>query len=134
MDELPQLFHILFGQMSFVGPRPLLPVDQPVGAAARLLVRPGLTGWAQVKGGRLISAADKAALDLWYVRHASLTLDLVILLRTVGMVLFGERTQAEAIRKAWDEIKQAHIPSEAPLSSAPVLSLAKHRSESRRAG
>jgi lipopolysaccharide/colanic/teichoic acid biosynthesis glycosyltransferase len=134
MDELPQLFHILFGQMSFVGPRPLLPVDQPVGAAARLLVRPGLTGWAQVKGGRLISAADKAALDLWYVRHASLALDLVILVRTVGMVLFGERTQAEAIRKAWEEIKQAHIPSEAPLSSAPVLSLAKHRSESRRAG
>jgi lipopolysaccharide/colanic/teichoic acid biosynthesis glycosyltransferase len=132
LDELPQLFHILFGQMSFVGPRPLLPVDQPVGAAARLLVRPGLTGWAQVRGGRLISAVDKAALDLWYVRHASLTLDLVILLGTVRMVLFGDTTHADAIREAWDEIK-SHLPSETPLASAPVLSLAKHRSEGRRA-
>jgi lipopolysaccharide/colanic/teichoic acid biosynthesis glycosyltransferase len=133
LDELPQLFHILFGQMSFVGPRPLLPVDQPVGAAARLLVRPGLTGWAQIKGGRQISAVDKAALDLWYVRHASLTLDLGILLRTVGMVLFGDTTHADAIRRAWEDIKQTQLPSE-PLASAPILSLAKHRSPGRRAG
>lgn len=102
LDELPQLFQILAGQMSFVGPRPLLPADQPVGFAARLLVRPGLTGWAQVKGGRHLSASNKAALDVWYVRHASLLLDIQILLRTVVIVLFGERaTDDEAIRKAW---------------------------------
>jgi len=105
LDELPQLFHILFGQMSFVGPRPLLPVDQPVCAAARLLVRPGLTGWAQVKGGREISAPDKAALDVWYIRNASLRLDLEIFLRTAVMVLFGEKTHADAIRKAWGELE-----------------------------
>lgn len=101
LDELPQLFHILWGQMSFVGPRPLLPVDQPVGYAARLLVRPGLTGWAQVRGGRHLSAVDKAALDIWYVRNASFRLDLEILVRTVVMVLLGEKPDAEAIRKAW---------------------------------
>ena len=74
LDELPQLFNILSGDMSFVGPRPLLPIDQPAAYAARLLVRPGLTGCAQVKDGREISAADKAALDVWYVRNASLAL------------------------------------------------------------
>jgi len=101
LDELPQLFHILIGQMSFIGPRPLLPVDQPVGYATRLLVRPGLTGWAQVKGGRLVSAEDKAALDVWYVRNAGLKVDLNILWRTAWMVIFGETTNPDAIRKAW---------------------------------
>jgi lipopolysaccharide/colanic/teichoic acid biosynthesis glycosyltransferase len=103
LDELPQLFHILKGEMSFVGPRPLLPIDQPVGYAARLLVRPGLTGWAQVRGGRHLTAVDKAALDVWYVRNASLKLDIEIVLRTVVMVLFGERVSAEALRRAWTE-------------------------------
>jgi len=101
LDELPQLFHILIGQMSFIGPRPLLPVDQPVGNATRLLVRPGLTGWAQVKGGRQVSAEDKAALDIWYLRNACLKLDLKILWRTAGMVVFGETANSDAIRKAW---------------------------------
>jgi lipopolysaccharide/colanic/teichoic acid biosynthesis glycosyltransferase len=50
LDELPQLFNILKGEMSFVGPRPLLPVDQPINSRSRLLVRPGLTGWAQIRG------------------------------------------------------------------------------------
>ena len=63
-DELPQLYNILIGEMSFVGPRPLLPVDQPKEVGARLLVRPGLTGLAQVHGGRNISAEDKNALDI----------------------------------------------------------------------
>ena len=53
LDELPQLYNILIGEMSFVGPRPLLPKDQPDGDQTRLLVRPGLTGWAQVNGGRI---------------------------------------------------------------------------------
>jgi lipopolysaccharide/colanic/teichoic acid biosynthesis glycosyltransferase len=109
LDELPQLYNILRGDMSFVGPRPLLPVDQGAEHAARLLVRPGLTGWAQVTGGRTISAADKAALDVWYVRNASLPLDLRILVRTAHMVLRGESVQAAAIDRAWRELSEEGI-------------------------
>lgn len=109
LDELPQLFSILRGDMSFVGPRPLLPVDQPEAYAARLLVPPGLTGWAQVNGGRDISAADKAALDVWYVRHASPLLDLRILWRTIPMVLIGERIRHHDIQQAWRDLREAGI-------------------------
>lgn len=109
IDELPQLINILLGEMSFIGPRPLLPVDQPSDYAARLIVRPGLTGWAQVKGGRDISPADKAALDIWYVHNASLALDARILLRTVAMVLFGEQRHTGDIERAWFELEQAGI-------------------------
>jgi lipopolysaccharide/colanic/teichoic acid biosynthesis glycosyltransferase len=97
LDELPQLYNILVGEMSFTGPRPLLPVDQPDDDYSRLLVRPGLTGWAQVNGGRDISVADKTALDLWYVQNASLWLDLHILTKTFAMLLRGERRNVGAI-------------------------------------
>ncbi|MGD9669396.1 MAG: sugar transferase [Hyphomicrobiaceae bacterium] len=109
LDELPQLFNILLGHMSFVGPRPLLPVDQSPDHAARLLVRPGLTGWAQVNGGREVSLSDKAALDVWYVRNASLALDLRIAARTIPMVVYGERTNLDAIRRAWNDLRQAGL-------------------------
>jgi lipopolysaccharide/colanic/teichoic acid biosynthesis glycosyltransferase len=109
LDELPQLFNILLGHMSFVGPRPLLPVDQSADHAARLMVRPGLTGWAQVNGGREVSIIDKAVLDIWYLRNASLALDLKIAARTISMVLHGERTNMDAIRKAWSELRQAGL-------------------------
>jgi lipopolysaccharide/colanic/teichoic acid biosynthesis glycosyltransferase len=109
LDELPQLYNILVGEMSFVGPRPLLAGEQPGGHAARLVVRPGLTGWAQVKGGRRVSPADKAALDIWYVQHASLALDFEILWRTVPMLIFGERTNAAAIACAWRELREAGV-------------------------
>jgi lipopolysaccharide/colanic/teichoic acid biosynthesis glycosyltransferase len=102
LDELPQLFNILVGDMSFVGPRPLLPVDQPGDRRDRLRAKPGLTGWAQVMGGRDISAGDKAALDRWYVDNVSFLLDVEIVLRTIPMVLFGERIDAQAIRAACD--------------------------------
>ncbi|HEY8261928.1 MAG TPA: sugar transferase [Methylosinus sp.] len=105
LDELPQLLNVLTGEMSFVGPRPLLPVDQPRDCAARLMIRPGLTGWAQVNGGRAISATDKAALDVWYVRNASLALDVEIVLRTILVVIIGERVDAAAIRRAWREVR-----------------------------
>jgi lipopolysaccharide/colanic/teichoic acid biosynthesis glycosyltransferase len=101
LDELPQLLNILKGDMSFVGPRPLLPVDQPTDCAARLIVRPGLTGWAQIKGGRQISPSDKAALDVWYVRNISLALDLEIVLGTVPMLIFGERVAEPDVGQAW---------------------------------
>ena len=109
-DELPQLFNILRGDMSFVGPRPLLPRDQSAAYRARLLVRPGLTGWAQVVGGRDISAEDKAALDVWYVRNASLALDIEIALRTVPVVLFGERISASLIERAWRDLSEFRRP------------------------
>ena len=133
LDELPQLVHILVGQMSFVGPRPLLPVDQPVGAAARLLVRPGLTGWAQVKGGRLVSSADKAALDVWYVRNASFWLDVEILWRTVEMVIFGEKPHRDAILKAWAELAGSDPFVVDKAEPVPRLAVVRKRAAGRRA-
>jgi lipopolysaccharide/colanic/teichoic acid biosynthesis glycosyltransferase len=100
LDELPQLFNVLNGDMSLIGPRPLLPCDQTPDYAARLSVRPGITGWAQVSGGRIISTSDKLILDVWYVQNASFALDLVILFRTLKMVLFGDRVDTDAVNQA----------------------------------
>jgi lipopolysaccharide/colanic/teichoic acid biosynthesis glycosyltransferase len=100
LDELPQLVNVLVGQMSFVGPRPLLPIDQPAQPSTRLQLRPGLTGWAQIKGGRHLSIEDKAALDEWYIENACLRLDVVILLLTARTVLFGERIDPHAVQAA----------------------------------
>ena len=105
LDELPQLFNILVGQMSFVGPRPLLPVDQSPAFSGRLAVRPGLTGWAQVNGGRQVSALDKATMDLWYIRNASFSLDIRIAFMTLRMLVYGEKTDQRAIAAAWREIE-----------------------------
>ncbi len=99
-DELPQLYNILVGEMSFVGPRPLLDTDHEPGTQDRLLVRPGLTGWAQVNGGRKLNPEDKAALDIWYVAHLSLALDLRIILRTIPLLLSGERINHKAVAAA----------------------------------
>ena len=71
LDELPQLLNVLVGDMSLIGPRPLLPHDQPADPTLRLMVRPGITGWAQVNGGKLLTPEEKNALDEWYVRNAS---------------------------------------------------------------
>jgi lipopolysaccharide/colanic/teichoic acid biosynthesis glycosyltransferase len=100
IDEIPQLYNILVGEMSFVGPRPLLRVDQPIEMSARLLVRPGLTGLAQVYGTRDMSPDDKNALDIWYVRHASLWLDVKILLRTPNVMMRVERVDHHVLRNA----------------------------------
>jgi lipopolysaccharide/colanic/teichoic acid biosynthesis glycosyltransferase len=86
--------------MSFVGPRPLLPIDQPENKNLRLLVRPGLTGWAQVNGGRNLAPEEKAVLDVWYIARASLWLDIRIVLRTVIEMVKGERPSGEAVRAA----------------------------------
>jgi lipopolysaccharide/colanic/teichoic acid biosynthesis glycosyltransferase len=104
LDELPQLYNVLIGDMSFVGPRPLLAREQSPDYAARLSVRPGITGWAQINGGRIISTPDKWVLDIWYVQNASLLLDLKILLGTVKMVLFGDRLNTEAVHRARSEL------------------------------
>lgn len=92
LDELPQLWNILRGDLSLVGPRPLLPAYLPLYTpeqARRHLVRPGLTGWAQVNGRNAISWEDKFVFDVWYVDHVSWLLDLRILWRTAGRVLRG---------------------------------------------
>jgi lipopolysaccharide/colanic/teichoic acid biosynthesis glycosyltransferase len=97
LDELPQLFHIVAGTMSFVGPRPLLPDDQPEGGQARLSVRPGVTGWAQIHGGDVLSPEEKLVLDVWYIRHMSLALDLTIMFRTLLVVVKEDMRRDEAI-------------------------------------
>lgn len=106
LDELPQLYNILVGEMSFVGPRPLLPWDQPDNTTARLRVRPGLTGLAQVHGEREMLPNDKNALDLWYIQNASLRLDLAILIRTIFVVMRGERIDHDALRIAHKPLRQ----------------------------
>ena len=90
LDELPQLWNIVRGDLSLVGPRPLLPEYLPLyspAQARRHDVRPGLTGWAQVNGRNAIGWEEKFAFDVWYVDHLSLRLDLLILWRTAGRVL-----------------------------------------------
>lgn len=99
LDELPELWNIVRGHMSLVGPRPLLATSGPnlgVTGDERLSVRPGLTGWAQVNGNALLSDEQKLALDLWYVRNRSLGLDVKIILKTIGVILFGEKLKPAA--------------------------------------
>jgi lipopolysaccharide/colanic/teichoic acid biosynthesis glycosyltransferase len=100
LDEIPQLFNILRGDMSLIGPRPLLPVDQPADPRLRLLVRPGVTGWAQVNGGTLVTPEEKDALDVWYIHHASIKLDCKIILRTLAIVFRGENKENSAVQTA----------------------------------
>ena len=92
LDELPQLFNVIVGHMSLVGPRPALPEEAAVYTAhewRRLHARPGITGLWQVSGRSDLSWEHSIHLDLHYVRHASLLLDLRVLLRTVSAVLTG---------------------------------------------
>lgn len=97
LDELPELWNVLKGDMSLVGPRPLLMEYLPLYSpeqARRHVVRPGVTGWAQVNGRNAISWEEKFALDVWYVDHQSLALDLRILWLTVKKVLVREGISA----------------------------------------
>jgi lipopolysaccharide/colanic/teichoic acid biosynthesis glycosyltransferase len=102
LDEIPQLLNVLVGDMSLIGPRPLLPVDQPNDPRLRLSVRPGITGWAQINGGTIVTPAEKDALDVWYVRHASFWLDLKIAVSTALFALSGERMNHSALAQAMD--------------------------------
>lgn len=102
LDEIPQLLNVLVGDMSLIGPRPLLPVDQPNDPRLRLSVRPGITGWAQINGGTMVTPAEKDALDVWYVRHASFWLDLRIAVSTALFALSGERMNHAALAQAID--------------------------------
>ncbi|HEV3094910.1 MAG TPA: sugar transferase [Solirubrobacteraceae bacterium] len=92
LDELPNLLGVVRGDMSFIGPRPTIPVqvaqysDRQRG---RLAIRPGITGWAQVHGRTSLPWSERIELDLYYIEHRSLALDLRILWRTVAIVLGG---------------------------------------------
>jgi lipopolysaccharide/colanic/teichoic acid biosynthesis glycosyltransferase len=101
LDELPEVWNVLRGDMSFVGPRPLLMEYLPLYSAEqarRLEVRPGITGWAQVNGRNALSWEEKFRLDVWYVDHHSFLLDVKILWWTVRKVL-----QREGISAAGEE-------------------------------
>ncbi|GAB3374865.1 sugar transferase [Azotobacter armeniacus] len=98
LDELPELWNVLRGDMSLVGPRPLLMEYLPLYTpeqARRHAVRPGITGWAQVNGRNALSWEEKFRLDVWYVDHRSFRLDLQILLLTLKRVLAREGINAE---------------------------------------
>ena len=98
LDELPELFNVLKGDMSLVGPRPLLMEYLPLYSPAqrrRHEVRPGITGWAQVNGRNALSWEEKFKLDVWYVEHRSLWLDIKILRLTVRKVLVREGISAD---------------------------------------
>jgi lipopolysaccharide/colanic/teichoic acid biosynthesis glycosyltransferase len=93
LDELPNLVNVLRGEMSLVGPRPTIPVQveqYTERQRGRLAVRPGITGWAQVNGRASLPWAQRIELDLWYVEHRTLRLDLRILARTLAILLRGE--------------------------------------------
>lgn len=97
VDELPELWNVLKGEMSLVGPRPLLMEYIPLYSAVqarRHEVRPGITGWAQVNGRNSLSWDDKFKLDVWYVDNRSLWLDLKILRMTVRKVLMRDGISA----------------------------------------
>lgn len=98
MDEIPQLLNVIKGDMSLVGPRPLLPQYLNIYTEEqnrRHEVKPGITGWAQVNGRNAISWSRKFELDVWYVNHISFFLDLEILFKTVKKVLVSEGINTE---------------------------------------
>jgi lipopolysaccharide/colanic/teichoic acid biosynthesis glycosyltransferase len=92
LDELPNLLNVVRGDMSFIGPRPTIPVQVEQYSErqrGRLAIRPGITGWAQVNGRASLPWSERIELDLYYIEHRSLAFDLRILWRTVAMVFGG---------------------------------------------
>lgn len=107
LDELPQLINVLKGDMALIGPRPLLPKYLMLYSKEqyrRHEVRPGITGWAQVNGRNNISWSKKFELDVWYVDHCSLLLDIKIIFLTIKKVFFREdiSKEGEATTVAFD--------------------------------
>ena len=100
LDELPQLFNVLIGNMSLVGPRPLLPQYLPLYSdkqKKRHLVRPGITGWAQINGRNAISWQQKFILDVWYVENQSFFIDLKIIILTLKKVFKSEGINTKGV-------------------------------------
>ena len=104
LDELPNLVNVLRGEMSIVGPRPTVQeqVDRYTDRQRRRLeVRPGITGWAQINGRASLPWPDRIELDVWYVEHRSLRLDLQILARTARMLATGHGLYSEDLKQGW---------------------------------
>ena len=104
LDELPNLINVLRGEMALVGPRPT--VQQQVDRYTerqlrRLEVKPGITGWAQVNGRTSLPWPERIELDVWYVEHRSLALDLRILFKTVRMLASGHGLYSEDLTQGW---------------------------------
>jgi lipopolysaccharide/colanic/teichoic acid biosynthesis glycosyltransferase len=104
LDELPNLVNVLRGDMAIVGPRPTVQeqVDRYTDRQRlRLEVKPGITGWAQINGRTSLPWPDRIELDVWYVEHRSLRLDLRILLRTARMLATGHGLYSEELKQGW---------------------------------
>jgi len=128
VDEIPQLYNVLRGEMSFVGPRPERPEFEDRLAAEipffreRLLVAPGLTGWAQVNypyGASVEDARRKLEYDLYYMKHMTITLDLFIILDTVRIVLGGGVSSVSAAQQAGELLSLCPNPTELPATLTP---------------
>lgn len=115
LDELPQLFNILKGDMSVIGPRPLIVGESEIhdlrSAAGVYSVRPGMTGWAQVNGRDNLAVSEKVALDAEYVENLSLAFDLRVLLKTVAVVISGD-----GYREGRQRSEKNDMPGEAKIA------------------
>ena len=105
LDELPNLMNVFRGDMAIVGPRPTIQdqVDRYTERQRRRLeVKPGITGWAQVNGRLTLPWPERIELDVWYVEHRSIPLDLRILLKTARLLLTGHGLYSQDLRQGWD--------------------------------
>jgi lipopolysaccharide/colanic/teichoic acid biosynthesis glycosyltransferase len=103
LDELPEFWNILIGDMSLIGPRPILPetiANLGERGTRRCSVRPGLTGWAQISGNAILSNDEKLDLDLWYIANRSAWIDMKIVAQTVLVMLFGDRISEQRLSAA----------------------------------
>lgn len=115
LDELPQLFNIINGTMSLVGPRPMIPEQLlaiPESKMGRFYMKPGVTGWSQVNGRRDLSWPDQLASDAWYADHASLWLDLKILFKTPSVVFKASGVYNNAVSN-W----RAYLPTKCDMAN-----------------
>ena len=120
LDELPELWNVLRGDMSLVGPRPLLMRYLPLYSAEQMRrhdVKPGLTGWAQVNGRNALDWDDKFKLDVWYVEHQSLMLDIKILLRTAAAVFTREGISYEDSATMYEFTGPKSAPADEPKTT-----------------